>query len=127
MPEFMLLLRGGNEEIQNASPEQLQQHVNTYFVWIEKLIVQGQFKSGQPLDVRRRMLAGRQGDMVTDGPFPESKETIGGYFLIEAADFEAACDIARGCPVLADGGTIEVRPIANAIMNLLKEKLGESA
>lgn len=107
---FMLLLRGGIPS-RDLSPEQLQRQIEKYMNWIEGLRRNGHFLSGEPLDERGRVIAGKKAQTVTDGPFSESKETVGGYFLISAKDLEAAVEISRSCPILENGGTLEVRPI----------------
>ena len=80
--------------------------------WFERLKNEGSFKSGHPLEHNRKIVAGR--NVVTDGPFAESKEAIGGFFIIQADSFEQAVEIAKGCPCLEYGQTIEVRVIRDA-------------
>ena len=58
-----------------------------------------------------RIMSGDGGSIVVDGPFTETKEAIGGYFVIEAADYAEATELAKGCPVFANGGVLEVRQI----------------
>jgi hypothetical protein len=107
---FMLLLRGGisNREL---SPEQLQAQIAKYMSWIDSLRRKGHFLAGEPLDEEGKLLSGHNAETVTDGPFAESKEAIGGYFIISARDLAAAVEISKGCPIFANGGTVEVRPI----------------
>lgn len=124
MAEFLLLLRGGEESTQAFSLEELQVHVNKYFVWIEELSQAGHFKGGQPLAAESRMVS--QNPVATDGPFAESKEAIQGYFLVEAADLDQAADLARGCPILEVGGSVEIRPIAVDIQQGLQEKMDQT-
>lgn len=128
MADFLLLLRSGEESMQEFSLEELQVHVNKYFVWIEELSQAGHFKGGQPLAAESRVVsrAPIQKLVATDGPFAESKEVIQGYFLIEAADMDQAADIAGRCPILEVGGSVEVRPIAVDIQQGLQEKMRQS-
>jgi hypothetical protein len=107
---FMLLLRGGVSN-RDLSAEQLQQQIERYLSWIEKLRRDGHFVAGEPLAETGKVLSGRNGSTVTDGPFTESKEEVGGYFIIRANDLEAAVELAKGCPIFANEGTVEVRPI----------------
>jgi hypothetical protein len=109
-PRFMLLLRGGisNREL---SPEQLQAQIEKYMSWIDSLKKKGHFRAGEPLNEEGKLLSGHNAETVTDGPFAESKEAIGGYFIISARDLSAAVEISKGCPIFANGGTVEVRPI----------------
>ena len=109
-PKFMLLLRGGisNREL---SPKQLQAQIEKYMSWIESLRKEGHFLAGEPLEEKGKLLSGHTAETITDGPFAESKEAIGGYFIISARDLAAAVEISKGCPIFANGGTVEVRPI----------------
>lgn len=54
---------------------------------------------------------------ITDGPFVESKELVGGFSIVEANDFDAAAKLTDGCPIFAAGGSVEVREMANAVEN----------
>jgi len=110
LPKFILLLRGGisNREL---SPEQIQAQIEKYMNWIDSLRRKGHFLAGEPLEEEGKLLSGRNAETVTDGPFAESKEAIGGYFIISARNLGAAIEISKGCPIFANGGTVEVRPI----------------
>ena len=107
---FMLLLRGGISN-RDLSAEQLQRQIDRYLSWIEKLRREGHFVAGEPLDESGKVLSGQNGNTVTDGPFTESKEEVGGYFIVRARDLEFAVELAKGCPIFANNGTVEVRPI----------------
>jgi hypothetical protein len=107
---FMLLLRGGVSN-RDLSAEQLQRQIERYMSWIEKLRGEGRFVAGEPLDETGKVLSGKNGSTVTDGPFTESKEEVGGYFIIRATDIEAAVELSKSCPIFANNGTVEVRPI----------------
>jgi hypothetical protein len=125
MPEFVFLIRGGDENPLDFSLQELQVHVNKYFAWIEELTQAGHFKSGQPLAAQGKVVSRPAKDNVSikDGPFAESKEAIQGFFLIQANDLAQAVELAQGCPVLDLGGSVEVRPIAVEIAQGLKEKM----
>jgi hypothetical protein len=79
--------------------------------WIDALRRKGHFLAGQPLQEEGKVLSGKTAQTITDGPFTESKEAVGGYFLISAKDCQAAVELAKDCPIFANGGTVEVRPI----------------
>ncbi len=79
--------------------------------YIQGLRDKGHFVAGEPLEETGKVLSGKRGQTVTDGPFTESKEAIGGYFLIRARDLAEAIELSRACPIFDNGGTIEVRPI----------------
>lgn len=109
---FILLLRGGISN-RHLSPKQLQAQIEKYMNWIESLRKKGHFLAGEPLEEEGKILSGQNGQTITDGPFTESKEAIGGYFIISAKDLNAAIELSKGCPIFANGGTVEVRPIQN--------------
>ena len=110
MPEFMLLLTQG--DYNDYSPEQMQQIVQDYIAWAGKLRERGQMKGGDELQPSGRILSSQNGKIV-DGPYAETKESIGGYFLIEAKDYDEAVNISKECPGLKHGGTVEVRQISD--------------
>lgn len=123
MQEFLLLLRGGEENPEDFSPQELQEHINKYFAWIETLTEAGHFKGGVPLAAASKVLAKKDKITVRDGPFAESKEVIGGIFFIQATDLAEAVEIARGCPALEVGSTVEVRPVNVDLAEGLKQKI----
>ena len=124
--QYLLLFRGSHWD-KGLSPEELQKGMDKFTAWFEKL--QCKLKSGQALEQEGRLVSGRNGSVVSDGPFAESKEAIGGYFLLELDSFEEALAIAKGCPFLQYGSSIEVRPIAAecATMTRVKERLAVAA
>jgi hypothetical protein len=79
--------------------------------WFKDLSEKGHLKDpGHPLAAAGKTVSGRE-KRVTDGPFAESKDVVGGYIVVEAADLNHAAELARGCPILEAGGTVEVRQI----------------
>src|SRR6476620_1720041 len=108
--KFMLLLRGGITN-RDLSPEQLQAQIEKYMSWIDSLRKKGHFLAGEPLEEEGKILSGRNAQTITDGPFTESKEAVGGYFIISARDLDAAVEGSKDCPIFGNGGTMEVRPI----------------
>jgi len=108
--EYLLLFRGTTWH-HGLSPEELQKNLARFSVWFEQLRTEGKFRSGHPLVHDGKIVAGK--DSVTDGPFAESKEAIAGFFIIRAESLEQAVEIAKGCPGLGYGQTVEVRPIAS--------------
>jgi hypothetical protein len=78
--------------------------------WAGKLTAEGQLKDfGVPLEREGKQVA--VGGVITDGPFAEGKEIIGGFSIIKAKDLTEAAKIAKGCPIFENGGTVEVRPV----------------
>jgi len=112
MPSYMLLLYDNPANWQNISPEEMQKALEKYMAWGTKLRNQGVLLGSHKLaeDVGK-VLRGRTQPRVTDGPYSETKEVLGGYFLIQAANYNEAVDHTRDCPHLEYGGTIEVRQV----------------
>jgi len=108
--DFLYLFRGGADPKQ-MSPEQMQQNMNKWFAWMGELRSKGKLKAGEPLGDDGKVLSGVKGTVVTDGPFVEGKEEVGGYLIVSANDFDEAVALAKGCPIFDNNGTVEVRPI----------------
>jgi hypothetical protein len=109
--DYLLLFRGTNWDA-DLSPEQRQQVVTDWYRWFEQLKQDGKCAGGRPLQDHGKIVSGRKGRTVADGPFAESKETIGGYFYLQVADENEAVAIAQQCPGLEYGVVVEVRPVA---------------
>src|SRR5438034_10983177 len=108
--EYLLLFRGSSWD-KGLSPEQLQKTMDQFMAWFERLKQQGKVKVGQPLERTGKIVSGKNGRIVADGPFAESKEAIGGYFLLQVDSLDEAVAIAQLCPGLPHGVKIEVRPV----------------
>src|SRR5580765_1251736 len=126
--EYLLLFRGSNWD-KGLSPEQLQKSVDQFMGWFERLKQEGKVKGGQPLEREGKIVSGKNGRVVADGPFAESKEAIGGYFLLQVDDLDEAVEIAKQCPILEYGSTVEVRPVAEECPTFqrVRELLAEAA
>jgi len=109
--EYMLLFRG-NDWHKGLSPEQMQQVAGQWMAWFNRLTEQGKAIAGSPLEREGKIVSGKNGRVVADGPFAESKEAIGGYFLLQVNGPDEAVSIAQECPGLAYGAIVEVRPVA---------------
>jgi hypothetical protein len=109
--EYMLLFRGTHWD-KGLSPEEIQKVMSQWTAWFDRLTQQGRIKSAQPLVPEGKIVSWKKGQTVADGPFAESKEAIGGYFLLRVKDRNEAVEIAKECPTLKYGLTIEVRPVA---------------
>lgn len=110
--DYMLLFRGTNWD-EHLSPEQLQKVVSDWMAWFDDLKRRGKAVSGHPLQNEGRVVTGKKGATISDGPFAEAKEQIGGYFYLQVADMDEAVAIAQNCPGLEYGAIVEVRPVAN--------------
>src|SRR5438094_2917564 len=108
---YLLLFRGTNWH-RDLSPEEIQTVMNQWKGWFDRLTEQGKAKAGQPLENEGKIVSGKNGRVVADGPFAESKEAIGGYFLLQVNSLDEAVAIAKDCPGLAYGAVVEVRPVA---------------
>ncbi len=108
---YMLLYRSG-EWYNKLSHAELQELINQNKAWFEGLTAQGKVKPGRALERKGAIVSGVNGHIVTDGPFAESKEAIGGYLVLDVETIEEAIAIAQSSPGLAYGGSIEVRPLA---------------
>lgn len=112
MAEFAIFMRENDHAWARMAPEQQQQILEHYYAWVRDLRARDIFRYGQPLSDTGRILRTVDGEVV-DSPFVETKEVLTGLFVVEAADLEAAVAIARGCPALGHGETVEVRPIGH--------------
>jgi hypothetical protein len=110
-PGYMLLFRG-NEWHKGLSPEEMQKIASQWMAWFNRLTEQGKAVAGSPLKAEGRIVSGKNGRVVADGPFAESKEGIGGYFLLQVDSLDEAVSIAKECPGLPHGAVVEVRPVA---------------
>ncbi len=112
MPKYMFVYRGGHDDMDLASPEQMQQVMQMWMDWIQGGVEVGWMLDGG--DALKPNGAEVNADLsVTDGPFAESKELVGGYSMVEARDLAAAIELAKGSPIPKSGGTVEVRELAN--------------
>jgi hypothetical protein len=91
------------------STDDIEKTIDRFYLWIERLVQEGKMKRGQRLTYEGRTVA--RHNVITDGPFGESKEVIGGYWFILAHDLDEAARIAQGNPCLEGGLFLEIRPI----------------
>jgi len=117
MADYLLLFRGGEaRRIEDQqSPEKWQAHMQEWMRWMSDLTEQGKFVGAQPLKGEGKTITGST-KAVTDGPFIEGKEMVGGYLICKAQSFAEAVEIAKGCPILGYEGIVEVREINELTM-----------
>jgi hypothetical protein len=122
--EYLLVFRNTGWHT-DLSPKEIQQNMARFTEWFERLNDAGRFKGGGPLGHYGKILAGR--NAATDGPFAESKEAIAGFFLIAADSLEQAVEVAKDCPGLEFGQTVEVRAMVSepCELQIAREKLAE--
>lgn len=107
MKEFMMLFRHVPPANYQPSQEELEASIQKWQDWIGGIAAQGKFESTNQLDFGGKVVAAD--GLVTDGPYAEIKEIIGGYIIVKAGSLEEAVEMAKMCPVLSIGGNVEVR------------------
>ena len=113
MAEFLYLYRGGDEP---KSPAEGQEVMQKWMAWMKELGEKGHLKAvGSPLEKTGKLVSGKQ-KVVSDGPFVEAKDLIGGYTLVVAKDIDDAVEASKGCPIFIANGAVEVRPILQMSM-----------
>jgi hypothetical protein len=111
MAKFLFVYRGGNDGYKTMTPDELQQNMQKWSTWIAEGLQKGWLVDvGDALTAEGRVVNAKR--VVTDGPFVESKEVVGGYSVVQADTIDAAAELAKGCPGLLTGGRVEVRPLA---------------
>lgn len=108
---YIIFFRG-NDWDKSLSADELQRVTTQFMAWFERLSQEGIAKTGAPLEHEGMVVTHKQGRTVSDGPFAESKEAIGGFFLLDVDTMEKAVEIAKECPTLKYGVNVEVRKVA---------------
>jgi hypothetical protein len=114
MDEFLFLYRMAptDREAAMGTPERAQKSMEAWLAWMNDLEKKGHLVNrGQPLAPAGKVVRGPK-KLVTDGPFAEVKDTVGGFTVIRARDLAQAAELAGGCPLLAGEGSVEVRAVA---------------
>src|SRR5260370_12640283 len=108
MTEFIYLYRGGERA---ESPAEGQKQMQLWMAWMKELGEKGHLKAiGSPLEKTGKLVSGKQ-KVVSDGPFAEAKDLIGGHTLVQAKNINQSRDLSKGCPIFLSNGAVEVRPI----------------
>jgi len=111
--QYMFLVQGGGCTDGGLSAEQMQVKMTEVYAWIDGLTKKGVMSAAQPLTPERKVVSGKNGSIVSDVIAAESKEAIGGFFIVNVATMDEAVNIARTCPMFKHGGgQLEVRQIA---------------
>ena len=105
--EFLVISRGKWDS--SVPREQVEQTIGLFYAWLDRLVAEGKMKRGQRLKYEGKTVCAN--NMVIDGPFGESKEVVGGYWLVVADSLEEAAEIAKSNPCLDSGLFLEIRPI----------------
>src|SRR3954467_13001321 len=109
-PGYLLLFRGQDWDV-GLSDEELQEVLGRVMGWFDGVSKSGKGKGGQPLARSGKIVSGKNGRLVADGPFAESKEVIGGYLMLDVETLDEALAIAKSFPCLQYEISIEVRPL----------------
>ena len=110
MKEFVFLFRSPNLDRSGLSPKEIEAISIKWKEWVEGIASQGNLSSqGSRLSTEGKVL--KPGGVVTDGPFVEIKERLGGLIVVTAENIDDAVTLAHGCPALESGGSVEVRPL----------------
>ena len=111
MANFLFVYRGGNDAHGKMTPDEMQRHMQKWHAWIGEGLQKGWLRDpGDALTPEGRVVNARK--VVTDGPFVESKEVVGGFSIVQADSIDAAGKLAKDCPGLLIGGSVEVRQLA---------------
>ena len=113
MSSFILLLHQPVNRQRPTDPAVATQVTREYMAWADHMREQGHLKAGNKLTEDSGKIMRSAGERVstTDGPYPESKEIVGGFFMLSARDYSEACRLAETCPHVKYGAYIEVRQI----------------
>jgi len=116
MDEYLILMRLDliTKEAQ-PSPEQMQVYMKMYQDWVGGIAAQNKFVGGKGLSTEGKVI--KSNHVITDGPYAETKESIAGYIMIKAKDFDEAVSMARECPILQGDNSVEVRKVISVHMN----------
>src|SRR5689334_19340278 len=110
MTKFLFVYRNSRESYGTLSPEEMQQILQKWNAWITEGLRQGwMLEAGDALKREGRVVNANK--LVTDGPFIEVKEVVGGFSIVQADTIESAAELAKGCPIFQRGGSVEVRPL----------------
>jgi hypothetical protein len=110
MKDFLFVFRNDFQAVPTSSPEEMQALTQKWMDWVGGIAAQNKLADrGNRLFAAGKVVKGD--NVITDGPYTEIKELIGGYTLVKAESLEEAAELAKGCPVLAFGGNVEVREI----------------
>lgn len=109
MAKFLFIYRKSSESNANISPDEMQKIHQKWQNWMAEGLQKGWLiDAGNALKAEGRVVNAKK--VVSDGPFIEAKEIVGGFSIIEADALDTAAELAKGSPILLSGGTVEVRP-----------------
>lgn len=105
---YLITLSGDFGRWERMPQAERDAFMRKYVAWVGMLQTEGRFISGDPLTPNARRLKSVDGKIAIDGPYPESKEALTGYFVVRAKDMDDAVESAKGCPAFLHGETVEI-------------------
>ena len=108
--QYLLLFRN-SQEGPDPTPQEMEQIFGRWMSWMKGMGAKGVFAGANRLQDTGKVLRGPGGESLTDGPFAEAKEVVGGYVLISADNYAQAVELAKGCPGLDMGTVVEIREV----------------
>ena len=108
--QYLLLFRN-SQEGPDPTPQEMEQIFGRWMAWMKGMGAKGVFAGANRLQDTGKVLRGPGGASLTDGPFAEAKEVVGGYVLISADNYAQAVELAKGCPGLDMGTIVEIREV----------------
>jgi len=110
MKDFLFVYRADYNAARTGTPEQMEATTQQWIDWIMGMAAEGKLADrGNRLATTGKVV--KPGNVVTNGPYTDIKEFIGGYSIVKAASYDEALELAKGCPGLATGGSVEVREV----------------
>ena len=111
MKDYLFVFRTDYNTMPKGTPEEMQTMTKRWMDWIGSIAAQNKLvDKGNRLDASGKVVKGN--NVITNGPYSEIKESIGGYSIVKADSYESAIEIAKGCPILPLGGNVEIREIS---------------
>jgi len=106
MKKYLYVFRGYDKNYENQSPEEMQAHFERWGEWMEK-----RQAVGHALNDHEGKVVSENGKVVTDGPWSEGKELVGGYVVLEAKDYDHAVELSKDCPIFEFNYSTEIREV----------------
>lgn len=111
MEKFLYLFRGGVNHAHNSQDSEAgKKNMQNWMNWMKSLGEKGILAGGEPLQPTGKNVNGKK-KIVSDGPFTEAKEMVGGYLIVNAKDINEAVELSKGCPIFEEGGNVEIRQL----------------
>ena len=109
MKEFMMIFRS-EEKVERATPEEMQAQIKVWQEWIGNIAAKGSFVATNALGMTGKVV--RPKNIITDGPYTEVKQMVGGYIIVKVENLEEAVKLSEGCPTITlHGGSVEIRDV----------------